>query len=83
MPPHTTSREGALVRTLEDMTGERSRAVMFCTEAPFFAALGMETVVCGAGSIDVAHQPNEHTSRAGLDAATELYAKVIHRFCQA
>lgn len=83
VPPHTTSRDGALVRTLETMTGERSRAVMFCTEAPFFAALGMETVVCGAGSIDVAHQPNEHISRAGLDAATELYTKVIHRFCQA
>lgn len=81
VPPHTTARDGELVRTLEELTGQASRAVMFCTEAPFFAALGMETVVCGAGSIDVAHQPNEHTSRAGLDAATELYAHAIRRFC--
>ncbi|MBX3248758.1 MAG: acetylornithine deacetylase [Myxococcales bacterium] len=81
VPPHTTSPEGPLVRAIERVTGRPSRAVMFCTEAPFFAALGMETVVCGAGSIDVAHQPNEHTSRNELDAASDLYAALIHRFC--
>ncbi|MCB9611592.1 MAG: acetylornithine deacetylase [Sandaracinus sp.] len=81
VPPHTTAKDGELVRTLESLTGQSSRAVMFCTEAPFFASLGMETVVCGAGSIDVAHQPNEYTSRGGLDAATELYTQAIARFC--
>ncbi|MCA9611188.1 MAG: acetylornithine deacetylase [Myxococcales bacterium] len=81
VPPHTTAKDGELVHALESLTGQSSRAVMFCTEAPFFASLGMETVVCGAGSIDVAHQPNEYTSRDGLDAATELYAQTIARFC--
>lgn len=81
VPPFAINADAELVRTAEAMTGRPSRAVMFCTEAPFFARLGMETIVCGAGSIDVAHQPDEYTTRAGLQAATELYAGLIQRYC--
>jgi len=81
VPPFETAVDAALVRATEDLTGKPSRAVMFCTEGPFFQNMGMETIVCGAGSIDVAHQPNEYTTRAGIAAATELYASLIQRFC--
>ena len=56
-------------------------AVMFCTEAPYFAELGMDVVVSGPGSIDVAHQPNEHTSREQLSAAEGLYRELVEEFC--
>jgi len=81
VPPFATSEEASIVRAAAEHTGLAPQAVMFCTEAPFLAELGMETLVCGPGSIDVAHQPNEHTSRQQLEAATELYASLVHRFC--
>lgn len=83
VPAFETPADAELVRAAEELTGKPSRAVMFCTEAPFFVEMGMETLVCGAGAIDVAHQPDEYTSAPGIDAATELYASLIHRFCVA
>lgn len=81
VPAFRTPADAELVKVAEQLTGQSSEAVMFCTESPFFAKLGMETIVCGAGSIDVAHQPNEYITRDGLGAATEFYAQLIHRFC--
>ncbi len=81
VPAFRTPADAELVKAAEELTGKTSEAVMFCTESPFFAKLGMETIVCGAGSIDMAHQPNEYINRDGLDAATEFYAQLIHRFC--
>ena len=81
VPPFETPADAPLVRAAEELSGQPSRAVMFCTESPFFRAMGMETIVLGGGSIDVAHQPNEHTSRGDLERAAELYAQLIQRFC--
>ncbi|MEM1413246.1 MAG: acetylornithine deacetylase [Myxococcota bacterium] len=81
VPPFAEQPDATLVRDLESMTGRDALAVMFCTEAPFLQALGMETVVCGPGSIDVAHQPGEHTTRSQLEEAEALYARLIHRSC--
>ena len=36
----------------------------FATEAGLFQAAGIPAVICGPGSIDVAHQPNEYVTRA-------------------
>jgi len=33
-------------------------------------------VVCGPGSIDVAHKPNEYISREQLDAGTDLIRRI-------
>ena len=34
-------------------------AVSYCTEAGLFQGAGIPTVVCGPGSIEQAHRPNE------------------------
>ena len=81
VPAFETSRDAPTVRALEEFSGQASKAVMFCTEAPFLQEMGMETVVCGAGDIDVAHQPNEFVTLKGLDAASTLYGAAIQRFC--
>lgn len=81
VPAFETAADASTVRVLEELSGQASKAVMFCTEAPFLQELGMETVVCGAGDIDVAHQPNEFVTPQGLQAASDLYAAAIQRFC--
>ena len=81
VPPFAIDEEAAAVGLLRELTGRDPRAVMFCTEAPFFQELGAQTVICGPGSIDVAHQPDEHVTRDQLEEATELYAKTIQAVC--
>lgn len=81
VPAFETPADAALVRAAEEVSGAPAAAVMFGTEGPFLQELGMETIVMGPGDIAVAHQPNEYTSRGELERATDLYAKLIHRFC--
>ena len=68
-------------QTVEKLSGERATAALFGTEAPFFTKLGMDTIVLGAGDIEVAHQPNEFVEEAAIERATQLYAKLVHKFC--
>jgi acetylornithine deacetylase len=81
VPPFAIERDAAAVRLLEELSGNEPRAVMFCTEAAFFQQLGAQTVVCGPGSIEVAHQPNEHVPAAQLLEGAEVYARAIHAVC--
>jgi len=48
--------------------------VPFGTEAGLFQALGMSCVVCGPGSIDQAHKPDEFISREQLNACLQMLA---------
>jgi acetylornithine deacetylase len=65
---------GSEGRTLgaRDLRGVRdggSGEVSFATEAGSFQRAGISSVVCGPGSIDQAHQPNEFIDPAELSAA--------------
>jgi acetylornithine deacetylase len=52
--------------------------VGFGTEAGLFAAsLGMQTVICGPGSIDRAHKPNEYVTRDELAAADTFLDRLL------
>jgi acetylornithine deacetylase len=51
--------------------------VDFWTEASLFSAAGLPAVVLGPGDIAQAHAVDEWVALAQLDAARELYAKVI------
>lgn len=68
-------------QAIEAISGHSAGAVMFGTEAPFLSKLGLETIVLGAGGIDVAHAPNEYVGVAALEEATKLYGAIIERFC--
>lgn len=46
----------------------RTQAVAFATEGGRFQAGGVATVVCGPGSIDQAHQPDEYITEAQIEA---------------
>ena len=76
-----TAADSALVQTVEMLTGSTAEAVAFSTEAPFYNALGMDTVVLGPGHINQAHQPNEYLETAQIQPGVDLIKKLIARFC--
>jgi acetylornithine deacetylase len=57
-------------------------SVPFATEAGRFQAAGIPTVVCGPGSIDQAHQPDEYITLADL-AAGEAFLRRLAAECAA
>ena len=59
--------ENAARDLLFQLTGQESGALVpFGTEAGLFQALGTSTVVCGPGSIEQAHKPDEFITRSEL-----------------
>lgn len=53
----------------------------FGTDAGNLTALGATPLIFGPGSIDVAHRPDEHISRAALARATDLIHQVAQARC--
>lgn len=76
-----TPPAAAIVRAAEELTGVPAGVVNFGTEGPYLNALGMETVILGPGSVDCAHQPDEHLSLAVIPPTLELLRGLIGRFC--
>ena len=54
----------------------RTIAVSFATEAGHFQAAGLSTIVCGPGSIDQAHKPDEFVDEAQLKACIEFLERL-------
>lgn len=73
--------ESTVVELLAELSGKPPRAVAFGTEAPFYAELGIETVIFGPGSIDQAHQPNEFIEQAALGETVDILRALIRRLC--
>ncbi len=51
--------------------------VAYGTEAGFFAALGIATVVCGPGSMNQGHQPDEFLEVAQLDRCDAMLWRLV------
>jgi acetylornithine deacetylase len=63
IPSFLGSDTHAVTRLAKQLTGEaKSTLVAFGTEAGLFKQAGIDTVVCGPGSIHQAHQPDEYVS---------------------
>ncbi len=79
--PYALPSQTEFCREVEAITGHSARAVMFGTEAPFLERLGLETLILGAGDIEVAHQPDEYVRVAAVEEASNLYTKIIQKVC--
>lgn len=55
------------------------KVVPYATEGGLFQERGFSVVVCGPGSIDQAHQPNEYIEISQVQACEEFIGKVIKR----
>ncbi len=53
--------------------------VSFGTEAGLFNAIGIQCLVCGPGSIDQAHKPNEFISRQQLSLCDQMLGNLVNR----
>ena len=54
----------------------QAHAVAFGTEGGIMQGAGMPVIVCGPGSIDQAHQPNEFIKREQLKLGAEFMKRV-------
>ncbi len=73
--PETDSPAEVLVRLL---TGaNRSETVAYGTEGGLFQEAGFSTVVCGPGSIDQAHRPDEFIEFAQVESCAVFLRKLI------
>ncbi len=70
-----------LVALAEQLSGYGAEAVAFATEAPFFTAQNIDTVVMGAGSIDQAHQPDEFLALDQIKPMIGYLEKMIEHYC--
>jgi acetylornithine deacetylase len=50
--------------------------VSFGTEAGLFQELGIDTVICGPGSIEQAHKPDEYVALSQLDACLDMIERL-------
>ena len=70
-----------LARAVTQADGE-STTVSFGTEGGQFQRAGWSTVICGPGSIEQAHKPDEFIERSELAACETFLDRAIARQCQ-
>lgn len=75
LAPETDSPAEALIRVL---TGaNQATVVSYATEGGHFQGAGLSTVICGPGSIDQAHQPDEFIEVSQVEACEAMLRRLI------
>jgi acetylornithine deacetylase len=81
-PAFEVSAEAPLVRLLQSTVPDpRPIAVSFATEAAALARAGVSSIVCGPGSIDQAHRPDESIGLDELHAGLPWLEGIVRRVC--
>lgn len=67
-------------RIVAELVGaDEGKFAAFGTEAGVFSALGLSAIVCGPGSIDQAHKPNEYVTVTQLQACVDMLAGLARK----
>ena len=85
VPPLTPDPEAKAEQWVRSLSGVReggSGEVSFATEAGSFQRAGVSSVVCGPGSIDQAHQPNEFIDPNELTRCEAMIDDVFAYLCR-
>jgi len=79
VPPFRPEPDGAAEVFVRRMTGDNGppRVVAFAAEAGQFQQAGFSTVICGPGSIDQAHQPDEYVEVAQMQRGALFMRRLI------
>ena len=81
-PPMIAAEDAPIYRMLAAELGQtESASAPFATDGGWLSRLGLDCVLCGPGSIEVAHKPNESLPVAEFVRGGELLTRVIHRAC--
>jgi len=79
-PPLSPQADNPAADLAKALTGQNSTGVVsYAAEAGQFQEAGFSTVVCGPGSIEQAHQPNEFISVAQVGECATFLRKLIAR----
>jgi len=70
-----------IVRTLQDILGTEPVGAPYYTEAVDYTRAGIPTVICGPGSIDQAHTPDEYITLEQLEKGLITFKETIKRIC--
>ncbi len=59
---------------------DKTKAVGFTTDGPYFASLGAPVVIFGPGKPHLCHKPDEYIDVADLEKSVEYYKNIIFKF---
>ena len=79
IPPLAPSHDNPAEALVRQLTGQnQALGVAFAAEAGLFQKADIPSVICGPGSVDQAHQPNEFVEVSLIDACTEFVQKIAY-----
>ena len=83
-PPLAPEAGGAAEQFARRLAGDNgpARVVSYAAEAGQFQAAGFSTVVCGPGSIEQAHQPDEYLEVSQLERGAAFMTRLIESLAQ-
>lgn len=83
-PPLAPEADGAAERLARTLAGDNGpgRVVSYAAEAGQFQGAGFSTVICGPGSIEQAHQPDEYVEIAQIQRGAQFMARLIEAMTQ-
>jgi acetylornithine deacetylase len=78
-PPLSPEPDGVAEAFARRLAGDNgpARAVAFAAEAGQFQQAGFSTVICGPGSIEQAHQPDEYVERSQMERGAGFMRRLI------
>ncbi len=80
LPPFAPQQDNTAEALVRQITGDNSENfVSYGTEASHFQTVGYKAVVCGPGSITVAHQPNEYITLAQFEEGRRFMERLLDR----
>jgi acetylornithine deacetylase len=80
-PGLTTDAQSDAARLIADICGSDDfTTVAFGTEGGLFDSIGIATVVCGPGSMDQGHKPDEFIHVTQLEACDAMLERLTHMF---
>ena len=81
-PPMIAAEDAPVHRLLAAELGQReSASAPYGSDGGWLSRLGLDCVLCGPGSIEVAHKPNEWLPVAEFERGGALLTRVIERAC--
>jgi acetylornithine deacetylase len=79
-PPLLPTPDNPAERLLRELTGDNAtRVAAYATEAGQFQQRGLPSVICGPGSIEQAHQPDEFVAISELVRGVEVFGRLLAR----
>jgi acetylornithine deacetylase len=67
----------------ELLDAETCSGAPYCTDGGQFKQAGVDSLICGPGDLDQAHQPDENIGREAFESGVEIVLRVLERLCGA